>query len=143
MLKDRIEPYYLTRDYNCAETTLHIIDDQYGLGLSEEDFKLVGGFGAGFGCGITCGALAGAVAALGKLSITRRAHATEGFRELCAGYCAAFEQALGATDCSRIKETYFAGPQTRCLAAIRAAADCFEEFAREQGIPEKEPKDSH
>ena len=96
MLKDCIEPYYLTQDYNCAETTLHIIDDQYGLGLAEEEFKLVGGFGAGFGCGITCGALAGGVAALGRLAITGRAHVTEGFRDLCADYCAAFEKALGA-----------------------------------------------
>ena len=143
MLKDCIEPYYLTQDYNCAETTLHIIDDQYGLGLAEEEFKLVGGFGAGFGCGITCGALAGGVAALGRLAITGRAHVTEGFRDLCADYCAAFEKALGATDCSCIKEKHFAGPETRCLTAIQAAADSFEDFARQRGIPEKKREGSH
>lgn len=134
MLQERIEPYYLTQDYNCAETTLHIINDQYRLGLTDEDFKLVGGFGAGFGCGITCGALAGAVAALGKMTITQRAHATEGFRELCADYCAAFGDALGSTDCIHIKEKYFDGPETRCLAAIRKAAGCFEAFAWERGL---------
>ena len=81
MMRDMVENYYLEKDYNCAETTLHIINDTYHLGLSDEDFKLVGAYGGGFGCGITCGALAGAMAALGKLTICQRAPATDGFRD--------------------------------------------------------------
>ena len=55
MNSERLKSYYLDKDYNCAETTLRLINDKYDLGLAEEDYKLVSGFGGGFGCGITCG----------------------------------------------------------------------------------------
>ena len=51
MLRDRVKEYYLEKDYNCAETTLHCINDEYGLGLTDEQIKLASGFGAGMGCG--------------------------------------------------------------------------------------------
>ena len=40
-------------------------------------------FGGGMGCGALCGALAGGVAVLGYVAVDGRAHATEGFRDLC------------------------------------------------------------
>ena len=53
MLKDNVPYYYLEKDQNCAETVLHIINDEYHLNLTEDDFLLIGGFGGGCGCGIT------------------------------------------------------------------------------------------
>ena len=134
MLKENIRQYYLTQDYNCAETTLRLINDEYGLNLSQEDFKLVSGFGGGCGCGIVCGALAGAIAAIGAMEVTERAHATPCFKETCGEYCARFAEALGSTNCSEIRPIYFQ-EDVRCLTAIEAAADCFESFARENGLP--------
>ena len=45
------------------------------------------------------GALAGGVAVLGYMNVETRAHATEGFRDLCAGYVERFNTALGSCDC--------------------------------------------
>ena len=134
LLRDGIGTWYLERDNNCAETTLRIINERYGLGLTEEDVKLVGAFGAGYGCGITCGALSAAMAALGKMAIGERAHATPGFRELCGAYVAAFREALHDTDCAKIKETFFREDGTRCLLTVQANADLFERFVREHGL---------
>lgn len=134
MLKSRVEEYYLKKDFNCAETTLHVINDAYHLGLKEDDFKLVGAYGGGFGCGKTCGALAGAMAAIGKMVIAERAHATEGFGDLCKAYVAAFEEKMGHTDCDNVKAVFNKGTETRCLAAVEAAADVFEAFANEHGL---------
>ena len=45
MLRDNVKKYYLEQDYNCAETILRCIDEEYGIGLTEDDFKLVSAFG--------------------------------------------------------------------------------------------------
>ena len=134
MMRDMVEQLYLVKDNNCAETTLRVINDRYALGLKEEDFKLVGGYGAGFGCGITCGVLAAGIAAIGKMTIQGRAHATEGFKELCASYVAAFKEKIGCLDCTDVKEKYFAGEERRCLSAVQLGADLFEQFAAEHGL---------
>lgn len=55
MLRDNVKKYYLEQDYNCAETILRCIDEEYGIGLTEDDFKLVSAFGGGMGCGSSCG----------------------------------------------------------------------------------------
>ena len=69
MLRDNVKKYYLEQDYNCAETILRCIDEEYGIGLTEDDFKLVSAFGGGMGCGSSCGALCGAMAALGRTEL--------------------------------------------------------------------------
>ena len=137
MMRNMVEEYYLNKDYNCAETTLHIINDTYGHNLKEEDFKLVGGFGGGCGCGIVCGALAGAIAGLGKLVITERAHATENFGALCAEYVEEFRKAMTSTECSVVKPVFFK-EGVRCLNAVQTAADVFEAFAEKHGLKKGE-----
>ena len=134
MMRDLAEKYYLEDNCNCAEALLHTVNDTCGLGLRQEDFRLVGAFGGGFGCGITCGALAGAMAALGGMVIRDRAHATEGFKGLCAAYVSAFADKLGDVNCEVLKERYFADGGSRCLRTVQLAADVFEAFARENGI---------
>ena len=139
MADERIREYYLEKDNNCAETTLHILNETYDLGLKDEDFKLVGAFGAGFGCGITCGALCGAMAALGKMVITGRAHGTEGFKELCTDYVTAFRAKMAEqTDCEKIKETNFREDGTRCIITVEGNKALFDEFVKEHGIVPKE-----
>lgn len=133
MLKEKALSYFLEQDYNCAESTLHALNDEYKLGLTKEDIKLVSGFGGGCGCGIVCGALAGGIAALGRLTVPERAHATPGFKESCGEYCAAFAAKLGSTECRELKPRYFR-EDVRCAAVIEAAAECFEAFTAEKGI---------
>lgn len=107
MRKEQVQEYYIEKDNNCAETTLLIANDLYNLGLTQEEVKLVSGFGGGFGCEGTCGALCGGISVLGKLFVEGRAHATEGFKNVCADYVKQFEQTLGSTCCAELKKKYF------------------------------------
>ncbi|MDD3429613.1 MAG: C-GCAxxG-C-C family protein [Oscillospiraceae bacterium] len=127
MLKQEAEKIYLEQDYNCAETVLAAANIVYALGLSKEDIKLVSAFGGGMGCGSTCGALCSALAALGKKHVTTRAHATEGFKDLCANLVADFEQVLGSTDCEVLVQKYKT-ENTRCLATVLLACDVLEKY---------------
>lgn len=127
MLRDNVKKYYLEQDYNCAETILRCIDEEYGIGLTEDDFKLVSAFGGGMGCGSSCGALCGAMAALGLLTVNTRAHATDGFKDTCADLVEAFRNKLGNTDCSELVKVY-KKDDVRCLETVCLAADVFEEF---------------
>ena len=126
MLRDTAAKYYLNGDYNCAESVLLAANEEYGFGLDKEHCHyLVSAFGGGMGCGLLCGAIAGAMAALGQQAVTGRAHATEGFKDLCAGMAAEMEAALGGMNCSVIKPALFT-PGRRCAETVRRAADVLE-----------------
>ena len=86
MIKSKAYEYFITQDHNCAETALLAIRDAYGLDIGPEEMKLVSAFGGGMGCGKLCGVLAGSMAALGRLAVNGRAHATENFGPLCASW---------------------------------------------------------
>ncbi len=136
MLRDRVGHFYLEKDLNCAETILRCVDGAYGLGLSEEDFTLVSGFGGGMGCGQACGALCGGIAALGRLLVDGSAHNTKGFGATCAAFVNAFKSELGDTQCAELVKKY-KKQNVRCLEAVMKAADVFEAFyAARSGNPE-------
>ena len=67
MNNHKLRRYYLEKDYNCAETILRAANEEYHLGLNEDSFRLVSGFGGGMGCGGTCGALSSAMAVISML----------------------------------------------------------------------------
>ena len=136
MLRDKVRKYYLEQDYNCAETILRCIDEEYQLGLEEADFHLVSAFGGGMGCGSSCGALCGAMAALGRLVVKMRAHATEGFKETCADYVKRFEEKLGSTECLELVKQY-KKEEIRCMETVCLAADVFEEFFLTHGLEKR------
>jgi len=126
MLRDTAAKYYLNGDYNCAESVLLAANEEYGFGLDKEHCHyLVSAFGGGMGCGLLCGAIAGAMAALGQQAVTGRAHATEGFKDLCAGTAAELEKALGGVNCAVIKPALFK-EDVRCLETVCRAADVLE-----------------
>lgn len=127
MMRERAEELYIEKDYNCAETTLRLANEAFGLGLDEKALRLIGGFGGGFGCGSTCGALCGAMAAISSMTITERAHATENFKAICADYVAKFDSELGSTNCERLKEKYHTADK-RCLKTVQLNADMLEEY---------------
>ncbi|MFV0496931.1 MAG: C-GCAxxG-C-C family (seleno)protein [Candidatus Fimivivens sp.] len=129
-MEERAYDYFITRDYNCAETILMLANDVYGLGLGAQDFKLVSAFGGGLGCEKTCGALCGALAAIGCLKVDDRAHATENFKELCAGFVQKFEDDLGSIDCDVLKKKY-RNDETRCLKTVQLAARALGEYLKE------------
>lgn len=116
---DRVKEYYLGQCYNCAESVLRAANDEYQLGLDEKALVTAGGFGGGMACGSSCGALCGAIQALGaKMLSEGRAADCPGFRDQCAGYYRAFEEALGSTQCRDLKGKH-AG--VRCSAVVEKA----------------------
>ena len=133
MLKNRAYEYFITKDHNCAETALLAASDEYGLDIGPEEMKLVSAFGGGMGCGKLCGVLAGSMAALGKLAVNGRAHATQDFDSLCAGLCEAFKAGLGSTECAELKPMY-RNDEVRCLKTVELSLDVFEAYAKEKGL---------
>lgn len=131
MEKEKIQEAFLTQDRNCAEAILCVMNEQYHLNLTPEDYKLVSGFGGGCGCGLICGALAGCLSAWGKMRVEDRGHATPGFKESCGELCRIFEKELGGVNCADLRPRYFE-EDIRCLHLLEKAADCFENFAEEK-----------
>ncbi len=136
MLRDTVTRIYMEENRNCAESTLMGICEQYGLELSPEEIKVIGGFGGGMSCGRTCGALCGAIGALGKMLIQTKAHETEDLRATCGEMVELFVKKLGTTECKELRER-LANPQRRCSATVELACDAFEELLAKK---EKERK---
>jgi C_GCAxxG_C_C family probable redox protein len=126
VLEDRVVYYYGQCDTNCAETILHAANDEWHLGLSDENYKVIAGFGAGCGCEKFCGAAAGCLAALGVSRVHIRAHKTENFPDQCADLTQKLEKALGSLECGQLKALYRT-EESRCLKTLQIAARVLQE----------------
>ncbi len=133
MLREKAYTYFISKDHNCAESVLLAISEEYGLDIGPEEMKLVSAFGGGMGCGKLCGALTGSMAALGKMAVNGRAHATENFGALCSGLYENFKNTLGGTECGELKPMY-RNDEVRCLRTVELALDVFETYAKEMGL---------
>jgi len=127
---DRVREHYLEQDFNCAETVIRLANEQFGLEIPLEETRMLAGFGGGLGCGMTCGALCGGIAAISKLLVQDRAHATEGFKDICADYVNRFEQCLGSCTCAELKEKYYVEGD-RCLKTVQLGTQVMEEIMTE------------
>lgn len=132
MLRDRIYDYYVTKDCNCSEALLHAANDEYQLGLQDDDFRFIGGFGAGFGCGRTCGVLCAGVAAISLKFVTGRAHTTEDLNLKCTAYVDNFMDLLGSDNCDHLRDLHHQPePDIRCIETVMIAADALEKTMNE------------
>ncbi len=116
--------YYNQGNLGCAVGMLAAANDVYGLGLTREACDLFDGFRTGMSCGGICGCLAGSMGVL-----TRMYGQRADFREICAGYTAAFSEAMGcdSTDCAAISPRYKT-PEVRCAPAVEQAAKALEAY---------------
>lgn len=126
---DRIKELYLEKDFNCAEATLMAVNEEYNLGLDDNSIKLLGAFGGGMGCGKVCGALAAGVAAIGRMKIEERAHATALLKEQLTEYVSMFEKENGSVDCVDVKARNFIEGQ-RCLKTVLDNAEMLDAFIK-------------
>ncbi len=131
MDRERLRSYYLEQDHNCAESILLEANEVWDLGLTQEEIKLVSGFGGGLGCGRTCGALCACVAVLGRLFVTGRAHATPDFKELCGDFVRRYEAAFGGTDCAGLKACHAVEGQ-RCFSLVEGSMELLEDHVRQR-----------
>lgn len=130
--------YYIEEGYNCAEAVLRLANEEWNLGITEDALKLVSGFGGGMGCGDTCGALSSAIAVLSRIYVEDKAHAAEGFSEICKEFCQSFEKKLGSTNCAILKEKNVVEGK-RCFKTVEEAYMLLENFLikKEKIQPEK------
>lgn len=126
MTRDYVENYYLNQNYNCAESLLRAANDAYQLGIPEESFKLVGGFGAGMGCGTSCGALCAGISAIGMSCIRTKAHETPELKDLTTRFVEGFRAQMGSEACDEIVKT-FKKPDVRCVETVLRAADLLDQ----------------
>ena len=138
MIRDYAKKYYGEQNRNCAESVFLAANEALGLGLREEDAKLIAGFGGGLGCGSLCGALAGAVAILGRVMVGDKAHTAAGFKDACAALKKDFETRLGSILCAEIKPNNFK-EKDRCLSTVLLASDVLEDALRAAGVQPEEP----
>lgn len=124
------QEWYESENTNCSETLLHACNDKYGLNISDDDFKLMAGFGGGMYTGNVCGALTGCVAALSKMMVQTKAHETPELREAVVSLNRNFRNILGDTQCSKIKLNFF-DPDKRCLNTVVAGAQAMEQTVAE------------
>ena len=73
MLKEQAARWYLN-GYNCAECIIHAANEQWQLGMSEADMRMVSGFGCGMQCGDVCGALSAAICVISRMTVRDKAH---------------------------------------------------------------------
>lgn len=126
-MSENINSYYLEKDYNCAETTLRLANDYYKLNLTEDDLKLVAGFGGGFGSGLTCGDLCADMVVLSKILVKDRAHEDPSFKELCKKFVREFKSRFGGTTCRYLKKKNYV-PGVRCLKNVDDNFEFLKEF---------------
>lgn len=131
MLKDLIEKYYFSGNYNCAETMLHAANEYYGLDLPEREMKLVSGFGGGMQTGNVCGALLAAISVLSLRYVEAKAHESADIKPVTQLLTERFADALNKSLlCREIRPVYFR-EEVRCLAVVQTACDVLEQVIRE------------
>lgn len=129
-LEDKIRQYYLS-GYNCSETLLHACSDVYDLKITEDDFRLMAGFGSGMYIGSSCGALIGCVAVCSKLFCHTKAHDQLAIlRPIIVKLNQNFKKELGALDCAHVKPMHHSkekGCLQTCLLAGKALEKTLDE----------------
>lgn len=131
-LEDLVRKYYTEQNYNCAETMIHACNAYYHLYITEEDMRMLAGFGAGMFVGDTCGSIVGCIAALSKMTVQNKAHEElNTIRPLVQRYMVNFKEIAGATNCAELKPKYNITKE-KCLPTCLLAAKALETTLDEQ-----------
>lgn len=124
---------YVKDGFNCSEAVVRAMNEKLSLGISENDLNLVSGFGGGMGCSEACGALCGCIAVISKLAVKDKAHKTEGFGPLCAGFVKLFNETLGGINCRDVKPVNFT-PELRCGMSVEKAEKILLDYLLENKL---------
>lgn len=134
-ISDNVKKY---RDvgYTCAESALLGANDAWGLGLTPEDCRIMGGFAGGFGCGYICGAVSGGVAALSLRYLRGNGHRSPLLTMKTRTFVEAVEQLLGTKDCDELAKIY-RNQEENCTPTVRVITSILDEIEKlELDIPE-------
>ena len=130
-LKETAEYYYTTQNYNCAETLIHACNDVYGMNITDDDMKMMAGFGGGMFSGGPCGALIACSAVLSKLLVKDKAHEERDVLMPAQQLLnRKFRAALDGVTCPEVKSKHH-HPEKRCLYTVLTAVEVLEETLAE------------
>ena len=119
--------YFIDKDFNCAETTIRVANDKYGLGLSEDEMKLVAACGGGFSSGLTCGVLCACAAVISKKLVETKSHDCEALKPAMIDFVEKFRETCGGTECSVLKPMHVKEGQ-RCLEMVELGEKVLDDF---------------
>ena len=132
MLVDVATEVYL-QGYNCSESLIKAANIYYGLNMTEDEFKLISGFGGGMFVGSTCGALAASIGCVSKKEIQVKAHdQLDTFRPHIQKAVRNFKEELGGTECKEIKPIWHT-KEKKCLQTVQHGAIALEKTMNELG----------
>lgn len=124
------EHYYKDELYNCSEAVLHAANDYYDLQITEDDMKMIGGFGAGMFSGFACGALSACVAVISKMVIQNKVREEmDDVKPKIRETVRIFRDHLGGTSCPELRPKYFTR-ENLCLQTTLLAAEALETAVR-------------
>lgn len=130
-LVDLVYKAYKVDKYNCSEAILVAANDYYQLGLPDDMYKLVSGFGAGMFSGEVCGALSSSVAVVSKLLIeTKAREQMDELKPRVRLVVKNFEEHLKGKSCKQLRPLYFTKEEV-CLKTTLLAAEALEKSIRE------------
>ncbi len=124
--KEAALQYYNTYDMNCAEAVLHGANDVLGLGLKDEDYKLLGAFGAGCGCGSMCGAVAAGVAVIGYVNIDTYTHQSDAAQK-AAKFVREVKNRCGGELCRDLRKQFY-NKTDRCGITVANVAEVLDDL---------------
>lgn len=137
---EKIKDYFYCGGLNCAESTMRLLIQEYGLEAEPEMIRAMSGFGGGMQRGLTCGAVTAAVTALGtKLGRTEPDMDRQCSADAVAQFLHNFEQTFGSISCSELISGFESKSDemyAHCVSYIAAAAK-FVFMQLNPDIPEK------
>ena len=122
--------YGIKEDYNCTEKIIRGANIAYGLCLSDEALRMMGGFGGGMGLGETCGTITGAVAVLSSMLIKDKAHSTPELKPTTQAFIERFRSELGDEIECRYLRSKYRTKESGCDSIIITAAGILDEISR-------------
>jgi hypothetical protein len=133
-MSQRVSECYRQRNFNCTNTTLHILAEHFGLKLADQVIDAgVGMHGAG-GYRAQCGLVEGGLMFTGILG-GARGWSKERVGRTCRAFAAGFEERFGSLLCRELRPEGFApdNPPHLCEPLTRETTLFALEFLSERG----------
>ena len=129
MLVNLINKYWNKKyDLNCAECMLYAANEEYDLGLSKKEFKIMAGFGGGMAIEGVCGVASGAVAVIGLMFTKDRGHESVIVKKLTKEFMEKFYDILKTHKCDELKAKYKKDDERRCIYILEKAGEILEDI---------------
>lgn len=130
-LSDIARKHYYDNGLNCAQAVFLAVSDQYNLGYTVADSKIMAGLGGGMASGEACGSLTGVVAILGALILEDGETNSPKLQDITKEYLSQFKEYFSSVNCKDIAPTYKKEIPEGCVKTVVIASDILEKIIKE------------